>query len=169
MTVEVTTALISVISSLIVAVITAIITSKFTLRREISKSIYTKREEAYISLFDLMQRIRDEPYYIFNRKEIVQPFKDLRTKINLYATQSVIDILEPFYIKANSIYDEYAKHFLSEEHYIEQSAREDYGETALDLQHEEDRYMESHLIDAEYISITIAKLVEAIRTDLKTK
>ena len=81
------TVLISGGVSLVVAIVTAIITSRQAVKQEVKKAVYAKREAAYIALFDLLNAFKDNPYLVYNRSAFVQPLSELRTRLNLFASQ----------------------------------------------------------------------------------
>jgi len=168
---EVIITIIGVIASGFIAWLTSRLTSKATLNSAIKKTVYEKRENAYIALFDLMQVITDHPYYIFNYDKVILPFNNLRTQLNLYASQDLLDIMEPFYTKLKRVYEGYSEDWLSEDSYMRNSARPDHGDVSeLDLleEKEQDQYMEKNMIPPDETLNIIDKLVKQMRQELKT-
>ena len=162
--------IISSITALIVALVTAFFTSKQTIKQEIKKAVYEKREEAYIMLFDLLNSLLDNPYLVFNRDVFLKPLTDLRTKLNLFASQNVLDNLEPFYNKIMDTSSSYSDKFEVEEYFATKVARIEYGDvTESDILREEEEYQKAHLIDRKEIYEVIGKLVAAMRKDMGTK
>lgn len=155
------------IISLVISIITAIVTSKQTLKQEVKKRIHEHREEVYVECFDLLQQVKDDPFFVFNNTLFFQPFCSLRTKLNLYASQEVLDILEPFYREAKGINETYWALFSGEEYEsLKQARAEHEGVTEVDFQHEEDRYMANHLLDEKLVATTFEKMVAAMRKDM---
>ena len=155
--------------SIIVAIITAIITSKLSIRQEEKKSIYAKRESAYIALFDLLNSLQDNQYIIFNQTDFVKPLSVLRTKLNLFASQDALDIFEPFYQKIKKTAIEYWNKFEGEEYENYKSNRIQYDNaTELDLLQEEELYQKDHLLNSTEVNQTIEDLVIIMRKDMGT-
>ena len=170
MTEEVKVTVISAVLSLIVAVITAIATSKLTLKQDVKKRIHQKQEEAYISCFDLLQALKDNPYLVFNYVQFYKPFCTLRTKLNLFASKEVVKTLEPLYRKIVEIFETYQSLFDGEEYEMRNLARaEQEGLTEADFENEKDHYMENHLIDASFVVSVMVDIVAAMRKDLGTR
>lgn len=164
------TVLISGGVSLVVAIVTAIITSRQAIKQEVKKAVYAKREAAYISLFDLLNAFKDNPYLVYNRDKFVQPLADLRTKLNLFASQETLDTLEPLYSKIKETALAYWDKFSGEEYENYKANRIQYDNaTEEELQHEDDEYQEAHLINIDMVENTIAKLISIMRKDMGTK
>ena len=164
------TVLISGGVSLVVAIVTAIITSRQAVKQEVKKAVYAKREAAYIALFDLLNAFKDNPYLVYNRDAFVHPLSELRTRLNLFASQDALDTLEPLYSKIKEVAFAYWKKFGGEEYENYRANRIQYDNaTEDDLQHEDDDYQEAHLIDCDTVESTIAKLISIMRKDMGTK
>ncbi len=156
--------------SLVVAIITALITSKLSIRQEEKKSIYAKRESAYIALFDLLNSLQDNQYIIYNQTDFVKPLSVLRTKLNLFASQDALDIFEPFYQKIKGTALEYWTKFEGEKYEEYKSNRIQYDNaTELDFLHEEESYQKDHLLKSTEVAQTIEDLVAVMREDMGTK
>ena len=154
----------------ILSIILAIVTSKLTLRQEVKKRIYERREQVYIKCFDLLQEVKDNPYLVFNNKEFFIQIKGLRTELKLFASNDVIEIIEPFYEKAKKTIEEYWVLFDGEEYETQKNARMEHDNlTELDFKQEEENYMRSHFIDKVFVETTITSLVLAMRKDMGTR
>lgn len=155
------------IISLVISIITAIITSKQTLKQDVKKRIHEHREKVYAECFDLLQLVKDDPFAVFNNTLFFQPLCSLRTKLNLYASQEVLDVLEPLYREAKGINEAYWELFSGEEYEsLKQARAEHEGMTEVDFQNEEERYMEDHLLDENLVDTTLEKMVTAMRKDM---
>jgi hypothetical protein len=157
------------IISIVISIITAIFTSKQTLKQEVKKRIHEHREEVYVECFDLLQRVKDDPFSVFNNTLFFQPLCSLRTKLNLYASQEVLNILEPFYREVKRTNEAYWELFSGEEYEsLKQARAEHEGMTEVDFQNEEDRYMADHLLNENLVDTTFEKMVTAMRKDMGT-
>lgn len=167
---EVSMAIITGICSLIVSIVVAFATSKLTLRHDMKKRIYEKREEVYIECFELVQAIKDDPNLIFNNAEFFTPFCTLRSKLNLFASQEVLDIIEPLYVKIKEAIEEYWSFFDGAEYEVYKQNEEEYNsKTELDVHNVEQAYCEAHMLDANFVENTISMMVSAMRKDMKTR
>lgn len=167
---EASIAIISGLLSILVAVFTALITSKLTIRQEEKRIVYEKREKVYTDLFNILFLLKDDPYLIYNNPDFIKPLSDLRTHLNLFASQAVLNILEPFYDEAKETAFSYWGKFNGEEYEKLKQMKLEYGGfTELDIENEEEEYRESHLIDNQFIEITISQLVEEMRKDMGVK
>lgn len=167
---EATIAIISGLLSVFIAVITALITSKLTIRQEEKKIVYEKREKVYTDLFNLLFLLKDDPYLVYNNPQFLKPLSDLRTHLNLFASQAVLNILEPFYDEAKKTAHSYWGEFGGEEYEKLKQMKLEYGGfTELDIENEEEAYRESHLIDSQFIEDTLSQLVAEMRTDMGVK
>lgn len=154
---------------LVVSLITAVITAKITLKLESKRKIYERRENSYIKCFDLLQKIKDNPFLVFNW-EYVSSLNELRTELNLFASQSVINILNPFYEKVKTISSRYWELFDGEQYESQKMGRMEHeGLTELDFEREEQLYQEDNVIDNETICQTMQALVEVMRKDMGNK
>ena len=114
--------------------------------------------------------MKDDPYLIYNNPDFIKPLSDLRTHLNLFASQAVLNILEPFYDEAKETAFSYWGKFNGEEYEKLKQMKLEYGGfTELDIEKEEEEYRESHLIDNQFIEITISQLVEEMRKDMGVK
>lgn len=157
-------AVISAVISLIVAGITSWFSAKLAWKSEIKKRLYDKREEAYYNLFDLMLLLRDNPCFLFNYEQMISPFMELRTQLNMYASHHLIELLEPFYNKMCSIYSEYANRFEADKY-----ACCEENESSIELQTLEENYEEAHKIPVNEIIDIQGKLISIMRKDLGNK
>ena len=164
------TVLISSVVSLIVAIITAMITSRLTIKQEVKKAIYAKRETAYIELFDLLFTLKDNPYLVYNNSKFLKPLSDLRTRLNLFASQDVLDMFDPFFDQLRDTASSYWEEFSGEEYEMTKLSRKEHGNaTELDFEREKESYQEEHLLEACYVENTIKQLVSLMRKDMGTK
>ena len=169
MTVELQTILISGGVSLLLSITTAFITSRFTLRQDVKKRIYDKREETYISLFDLLQKLNDDHSIYCNTIEFYKPLMDLRVKLNLYASAKLIKVFEPFYNTIKSEYERYMELFDGPEYEQRKANLMEYeGQTEIDFEHEIECYLANAFSNIDF-SIEIKKVVDAMRMDLGTR
>ena len=104
--------IIHVIVPLAVSAITGWLTAKLSYGKEIAKGIYGERKQLYIELFELIEGLQRRPYIMFDAKRFINPFRTLKAKSNLYASEKVLEIIIPFYnsvIKSwehyNELYD----------------------------------------------------------------
>ena len=158
------------IISLFISVIVAIVTSKLTLKQEVKKRIHEHREEVYVECFELLQAVKDNPYLLFNNTNFFQPLCALRTKLNLYASQEVLNILEPFYMEVKKKNEDYWDWFDGEEYEMLKLAKKEYeGFSEIDFQREEEQYMENHLLGEMLVDATLKNMVSAMRKDVGTE
>lgn len=145
---------------------TSCIEEKISQKSEMRKSKHEKREAVYPTLFELLQIISDNPCYIFNYDKVLEPFKKLRTELNMYASTELLEALEPFYEKVVDTYKEYTSRFCSGEYEVTCEVRKENGEDELDFEREQEEYMETHRIPDAEINEIRRKLIDIMRKDL---
>lgn len=159
-----------VISTIIIAAITGYISSKIAYGREIERRIYIEREMVYVDLFELLEKLKRNPYLVFNSIKFLDPFVKLKARLNLYASQEIIDIISPLNDKICDISEEYFARFDSIEGEMIKENRIEYENTTeLELQQEEVLYMEKNVIDSIYVEDVLCCLISQIRQELKTE
>ncbi len=123
-----------------------------------------------MELFDLICDLKDNPYLVFNGEEMFRPLMDLRTKLNLFASQKVLDEVEPLFEKIKEVaYAYWDKYDGPEfEQYRENRMMID-GATELDIEHEIEQYQDANVLSSEYIDERFAKIVAAMRKDMGAK
>lgn len=155
---------------LFVAVVSAIVTAKLTLRHEVKHHIYQKREEVYIQCFDLFQSLADNPYLVFNSGEFIVPLKNIRARLNLYASHEVLAIIEPAYEEIKKVFENYCDDCEGEEYEKRKALQKEIeGRDEIDFTNEIERYIEEHLLGADFIRKIISDLVIAMRKDMGTR
>lgn len=98
------------------------------------------------------------------------PFGEIKAKLNLYASQEVLNIVAPFNDNVNEISKKYFELFNSVEAHRSKEARlEQEDATELELLQEEELYMENNVIDKEYVNDVFLSLISQIRQELKTE
>lgn len=155
--------------SLLISVVTAYVTSKLTLCHDQKKEIYTRREEVYAELFDLLQRLKNEPSIQFNRKEFILPFENLRPRINLFASQNIVNKSESIYDEVKTTFDEYCRLFDGEEYVMQKIIGIQNGKTELEFDQQEEMYINNHLLEPTQLAKTIDQLVADMRKDIGSK
>lgn len=154
--------------SFIIAIITAIITAKITIREEVKKQVYERREILYVKLFDLLVMLSDNPYIVFNHEDFIMPLRNLRSELNLFASNDLIHSFEPLYNKINKTVIDYAKNF--DETYIKSlNIRKENGETDDDFEREQDEYQKQNLIDENTIMTIKKEIIDIMRKDMGTR
>ena len=69
---------ISALVSIFIAGITGWISAKQAYRREIRKSVYEKRQELYIEVFELFEKLQNNPYLVYNYEQFIQPLNQIK-------------------------------------------------------------------------------------------
>ena len=108
------------ILSCILAIISALVTTHLASKKERASNVLEKREEDYRDLIDVLQIIKDNPSFAFSTKSEGNAFSELqklRSKINLYASPRVLDLLKPLYDRIKTERENY----LSSVQYSQQS------------------------------------------------
>lgn len=160
--------LINATITIIISAITGYFSSKIAYNREIKRRIYDEREKAYITLFKLVEKLKGNPFLVYNSTEFLIPFGEIKAKLNLYASQEVLNIVAPFNDKVNEISKKYFELFDSGEAHRSKEARlEQEDATELELLQEEELYMENNVIDKDYINEVFLSLISQIRQELK--
>ena len=137
---------------------------------ELKRNVYEKRKETYCELLGIIEELRETPALVFNSTKFLVPFKKIKKRLNLYASREVINILDPFNRRVLDVSEKYFELFDSvEAQKIKEGRIEHDGITELDLQQEEERYMERNMIDSQCIEEIRVSLFEQIRKELKVK
>lgn len=136
--------MINIIITIIISAISGYLSAKFSYNHEIKKKIYDERENTYIDLFKLIEKLKNNPFLVFNANQFLTPFYEIKARLNLYASQEILNIISPFNHKINEISESYFKLFDSVEAENVNAARLEYGDvTELDLEHEIENYIEN--------------------------
>ena len=152
----------------IIAIITAIITSKITIREEVKKQVYERREDLYIKLFDLLVMLSDNPYSVFNHKDFIMPLRNLRSELNLFASNDLINSFEPLYNIINKTFIDYTVK-IDETYLMSLDARKENGETNDDFEREQDEYQKHNLIDENTVMTCKKEIIDIMRNDMGTR
>ena len=162
--------IIEAIITIVIAAITGYISSKIAYNREIKRRIYDEREKAYIALFEFVEKLKKNPFLIYNSTEFLIPFGEIKAKLNLYASQEVLNIVTPLNDNINEISKKYFEFFDSvEAHRTKEARLEQEDATELELLREEEVYMENNVIDKVYVNEVFSNLISQIRKELKTE
>jgi hypothetical protein len=162
--------LINAAITIIISAITGYFSSKIAYNREIKRRIYDEREKAYITLFKLIEKLKGNLFLVYNSTEFLIPFGEIKAKLNLYASQEVLNIVSPFNDKVNEISKKYFELFDSvEAHRTKEARLEQEDVTELELLQEEELYMEKNVIDKDYVDEVFLSLISQIRQELKTE
>ena len=162
--------LINAAITIIISAITGYFSSKIAYNREIKRRIYDEREKAYITLFKLVEKLKGNPFLVYNSTEFLIPFGEIKAKLNLYASQEVLNIVAPFNDKVNEISKKYFELIDSvEAHRTKEARLEQEDVTELELLQEVELYMENNVIDKEYVIDVFLSLISQIRQELKTE
>lgn len=169
---------ISALVSIFIAGITGWISAKQAYRREIRKSVYEKRQELYIEVFELFEKLQNNPYLVYNYEQFIQPLNQIKARTNLYASRKVLEILTPFNKRIKELWNKYYNLFESEnaleelqnckyEAELEGNVSDDQVERKFQL--EADMYEEKNLISGEEIADVLERLSKQVREELKTE
>lgn len=162
--------IIEIIITIVIAAMTGYISSKIAYNREIERRIYDEREMTYIALFKLVEKLKRNPFLVYNSTEFLIPFGEIKAKLNLYASQEVLNIVAPFNDSINEISNKYFELFGSvEAHRVKEARLEQEDATELELLQEEELYMENNVIDKVYVNEVFSNLIFQIRKELKTE
>lgn len=88
--------MITSIITVVIAIITAWITGKFTFKSDIKKYLHSKREEIYISLFELLDQLISDQTLIYD-DEFKSSLIKFKPRLKLIASKSVIRHFEILY------------------------------------------------------------------------
>lgn len=160
----------SILTPAAISAITAWFSTKIAYLNEVQKRVYDERERTYIILFELIEKLKRNPYLVFNSTDFLIPFGELNAKLKLYASQNVINMVSPLYDKICDISEKYFDLFDSAEgQRIKENFIEHENATEYELQNNEELYMENNVIDSEYVKKVLNDLIYQIRKELKTK
>lgn len=168
---------INIISSGIIAAISGCISAKLSYSKEIKRSIYLEREKLYIEMFNLLEHLKESPYIMYDTEQFVYPLRNIKTKANLYASESVLEIITPFYERILNVWNKYVDMFDSEKAEMELQNRKTENtynnassseQVELEFEREAEMYMKRHLLSDDEIADTLNKLSTKIRLELKT-
>ena len=171
------TTIVSAIISIIISAISGWFSAKQSYAKEIQKSVYEKREELYIKMFELIELLHKSPIIQYNTKKLIKPLRRLNAKANLYASREVLKIFTPFYERVLEEWDKYTDLYDSEKAERELSNRKvqavEDNESVEQIEHEfnqeAESYMENHLLTEAEITDALKKLATQIRLELKTE
>lgn len=159
----------NIIVTIIISAISGYLSAKFSYNHEIKKKIYDERENTYIDLFKLIEKLKKNPFLVFNPTQFLTPFDEVKARLNLYASQEILNIIRPFNDRINEISEIYFNLFDSVEAENINAARLEYGDvTELDLEYEVENYMDDNVIEEEYVCEVFSTLISQIRKELKT-
>ena len=159
-----------VIITVFVAVMTGAISAKITYHREIKKKIYEEREKTYINIFNLVEKLKKNPYLVFNSRDFLEEFGEINDRMTLYASEKVIDIIKPLNDRIYSTAEEYFSLFDSVEgQQMKENLIKYEAITDFELENAEILYMENHVIESEYVETILKQLIAQIRLELKIK
>ena len=145
---------------------TAWLTARHGYRKQHKQHLYEERERVYVEVFNILQELRDHPYYIFNFEKIVAPLKSTRTTISFYGSAKLIDELEKCYKRISSVFEKYDELF-GEEYEMQKSARMELnGETELDFEREIEQYQDNHILSDMEIVDMQKRIIAIMRKDL---
>lgn len=164
---------ITAIITVCVSVITAFFTSSITFRKEINKQLYQRREDIYIELFSILEKLNKDPYLVFNAAKMVKPLEEIYLKTEIFASKQVRQDVKLLYEKVTKIFNDYCDKFDGEENWsIEQARLEEGDVTEMGLQQEEENYC-TDKFESEQIEKTVKKLyrriVSSMRKDMRTR
>ena len=97
----------SIFTPAAISAITAWFSTKIAYLNEVQKRVYDERERTYIILFELIEKLKRNPYLVFNSTDFLIPFGELNAKLKLYASQNVINMVSPLYDKICDISEKY--------------------------------------------------------------
>lgn len=134
------------------------------------KSIKEKRIPIYKEVLELLGKLKDDPYLVYNNTQFVTPLNSLKSGLNLIASQKVIDVLNPFYEMVNETASAYWERFngAGYEQYRENRMQYD-GATEVEMENEEDEYAEQHLLAEEKVEEIKLNVIHAMKTDIGTR
>ena len=163
---DIQVALISGGIALVASIVTAWLTTKHEYRKQLKQHLYEERERTYIEIFNILQELRDHPYYIFNCEKIVTPLKAIRTAVSFYGSADLIDELERCYTRIYSEFKKYVELF-DEDYEIQRSIRAEInGETEMDFEREIEQYQDNHILSATDIADMQKRIITIMRKDL---
>lgn len=159
----------NIIVTIIISAISGYLSAKFSYNHEIKKKIYDERENTYIDLFKLIEKLKKNPFLVFNPTQFLTPFDEVKARLNLYASQEILNIIRPFNDRINEISEIYFNLFDSVEAENINAGRLECGDvTELDLEYEVENYMDNNVIDETYVNEVFSNLISQIRKELKT-
>lgn len=162
--------ILNIILAIIVSAISGYASAKLAYKNEIRSKVYNEREKTYISLFEIIDKLNNNPFFVFNYAEFQIPFGNIKARLKLYASKDVLNIIVPFSSKVDEVSKAYFDLFDSPKAHDVKTHRLDYlGATELELEQEEELYMENHVMDKEYVAEVFLSLIIQIRHELKTK
>lgn len=152
--------------TLAVSTVTAWLTARNEYRKQLKQHLYDERERVYIEVFNILQELRDHPYYVFDYEKIVALLKSTRTTISFYGSAQLIDELERCYRRISSVYEKFAELF-DEEYEMQKSARMEFnGETEMDFEREIEQYQDNHILNDMEIVDMQKRIIAIMRKDL---
>ena len=175
---EVKVTLINAFISIVVAAVTGWFAAKQSYSREIKKTVYAERQNLYIDLFSLLEELLHTPLILFNNAKFIQPFREMKIKANLYASDAVLALLLPFNDEVIEKWEKYAGLYDSEpaENEIQnrlirakENAESSRDQIEYEFQQEEELYMEQNAISDDEVRELLNKLSFQIRSELGTE
>ena len=155
------------ISGVVSAVVSAI-ASKVTLSHDKKRKVFEKREEAYTKLFDLIDELKEAPYLSF-QEQFNEKLAKIRVELELFASDELLAVFEPFYAELNKKRIEYMEEFCKNESILlaNMEPEDDYV-SEYDLLREEEEYIDNNVFADEYINDRLRKMSTIMRRDIGT-
>lgn len=135
------------------------VTAKRTLKYEIKRNVYEKREEVYYGVFQYMLQLITDPTIIFSNVNN-EKLKDLHIKMGMYGSEKINNVWNKFYHLINGRYIAFSKYMDNVE-----------KDSALIniIQEVEDHYIDKNKLDKQELEQYIKNLVDLMRKNLGTK
>lgn len=167
------------VMSVIMAAITGWITARQTYRGEIKKSVYEEREKLYVNLFSILSNLQRYPDILYDYSKFIMEYKLIWAKTNLYASEDVLHIMQPFNLKLNEYWNRYNTIYSDEqiEREIEKRLYEDEqegnnrqrSEIEFLINQEEEYFLKNNQINPADVQKIMEALSYQIRKELMTK
>ena len=171
--------ILSALIATVIAIITGWITARQTYKGEIKKSVYEEREKLYVDLFNILDNLQRHPDILYDSLNFVTEYKLIWAKVNLYASEDVLHIMQSFNVKLNEYWNRYNTIYSDEqiEREIEKRLYEDEqegkctqrSEIEFLINQEEEYFLRNNQINPADIQKIMETLSYQIRKELMTK
>lgn len=164
----------------VIPIVLAFFTAWLTAKQYANKQVYKNRETLYFELYKQLKNLQKNPCQIYE-KEYVAALSKLQAKVDIYASQEVMDVFEQSYSFISNAYQEYKKRTdtleedfenkMSSDEYISQEYDGDkqYAKMRMRncIEHNIEEYRKKHL-NTEHLKNCTEALKDQMRKELKT-
>lgn len=146
------------ISGVVSAVVSAI-ASKVTLSHDKKRKVFEKREEAYVTLFELVDEIVKDPEQIYNA-DILSKLRKVRIHLKVFASKDLLCTFEELYSEINKKWEVYCERYYTDDRLLLDEEEEEY------INREECEFIANNTLDDVYMRGKVNEMSTIMRRDI---